>query len=135
MDNAGTYNFAASVTNAAIQVTTAITDLDGMLAATIEFQFLYGQGGASCDGYLQVSFDGGANYRDVAHAAFSTAPAIKTFNVSGLTPHIAPITPTDGALEADSAVDGMLGPVWRLKTVSTGTYGGSTQLVVRLTAR
>jgi hypothetical protein len=45
------------------------------------------------------------------------------------------MTPGDGTLAADTAADGVLGPVWRLKVVSVGVYGGSTQVVARIVAR
>jgi len=39
-------------------------------------------------------------------------------------------TPTDGALTANTAVDGLLGVQWRVKWTTTGTYGAGTTLSI-----
>lgn len=131
----GVYTLSAAVTTAGTQVTSSISDLDGMLAASISIALQYGSGGTSIDAFAQVSLDGGSVWQDVAHVAFTTASAVKQFNVSGLTPKLTPLTPSDGVLTGDTAVDGVLGPLWRLKIVSTGTYSGSSQVICRLVAR
>lgn len=135
MNSPGVYTASAAVTAAGTQVTSSITGLDGMLAASISLAFSYGSGGTTCDAFVQTSLDGGTVWQDVAHGAFTTASATKQFNVSGLTPKLTPATPGDGTLAADTAVDGVLGPMWRMKVVSVGIYGASTQIVCRLIAR
>lgn len=135
MDSPAVYTLSEAITAAGTQATTPIVGLDGMLAASISIALQYGSGGTTVDAFVQTSLDGGATWQDVAHAAFTTASAVKQFNVSGLTPKTTPQTPGDGILTADTAADGIVGPMWRLKVVSTGTYGGSTQVVARLVAR
>lgn len=135
MDRPGVYTLSAAVTAAGTQVTSSIAGLDGMLAASIDINFAYGSGGTTCDVFAQFSLDGGATWQDAAHAAFTTASARKQFNISGLTPKTTPQTPGDGTLAADTAADGVLGPLWRLKVVSVGTYANSTLVTARLVAR
>lgn len=137
MDNPGIFTLTSSVTTAATAVTprsTDITDLDGMLGASISMQFIAGTGGSSCKVYLRQTFDQGQTYQDVACGAFTTTNATAQFNVSGLTPHTAPVTPTDGTLADNTAVDGILGGDLDLKVISTGTYVGA-QVIVRVVAR
>ncbi len=135
MEQPGVYTLSSAITAAGTQISSSISGLDGMLAASISIAFLYGSGGTTCDSFLQMSLDNGAAWQDVAHAAFTMASAVKQFNVSGLTPKLTPLTPGDGILANDTAVDGIIGPLWRLKSVSTGIYGGSTQVVARIVAR
>lgn len=135
MNLPGVYAFSAQVSAAGTQVTSTIDNLEGMLAASISIQLLYGSGGTTVDAYIQTSIDGKKTWQDVAHAAFTTASATKQFNVSGLTPKLTPATPGDGVLAADTAVDGVLGPSWRMKVVSVGVYGASTLVAAGLVAR
>lgn len=135
MQSPGVYSLSAQVTTAGTQVTSSITGLDGILAASISLAFLYGSGGTTCDAFMQTSLDGGTVWQDVAHAAFTTASATKQFNVSGLTSKLTPSTPGDGTLAADAAIDSILGPTWRMKVISVGVYGASTQVVCRIIAR
>ena len=137
MDNPGIYFLSVPVSTAGTQITARasdITDLDGILGLSISIQFIAGTGGASVDAFLQQTFDSGFTYQDVAHASFATTNATKQFNVSGLTPKTAPVTPGDGTLTADTAQDGILGGDLRLKVVSAGTYAGA-QVVCRVAAR
>ncbi len=96
-----------SALNGAAQ--TPIKNLEGMLAATIEARFAYGSGGASAKAYVQVTLDGGQTWIDVACFAFATASATRVINLSGLTPKLTPLTPSDGALADDTFIDGVLG--------------------------
>jgi hypothetical protein len=137
MDNPGIFSLSSAVTAAGTIVTSRATDitaLDGILGATISMQFIAGTGGTTCKAYLRQTFDSGATYQDIACAAFAITNAIKQFNVSGLTPHLSPVTPTDGTLADDTAVDGILGGDLDLKVISTGTYVGA-QVIVRVVAR
>ncbi|WP_018265551.1 hypothetical protein [Methylosinus sp. LW4] len=135
MDSPNVYSLTASVTAAGTVVSEWITGLEGMLALAASIQFAYGSGGSSCRVYLQTSFDSGATAQDVACAAFATAAATKQFNLSALTPVILPVaSPTDGTMPDNTAQDGILGPRYRLKIISTGTYAG-TQVTARLNAR
>lgn len=112
-----------------------LEDLEGMLAATVQFKFAYGSGGTSVKAYLQTTIDQGSAWVDVACATFTTSSATKVINLSGLTPKTTAVTPADGALTDDTCVDGILGDRWRVKITTTGTYGSSTSLSVRMQAR
>jgi hypothetical protein len=144
MNNPGTYNLGDKVVTTALtgEVITEgvsaaavaqsfIDNLDGMLAAYIVCGFAYGSGGSSCIVTVQNSLDG-VNWRDVARFDFATASARKSCNLSGLTPK--GIT-THSALGSESVNDGELGDMWRAVVTSTGTYGSSTTVSVRLGAR
>lgn len=127
----GTFN----VTAAGTYTGDWVEDLDGLLALTAQFRFIYGSGGTSVKAYLQTSIDQGSNPIDIACAVFNTASENAVFNLSGLTPKTSQVTPTDGALADDTAVDGILGDRFRLKIVVVGTYTGSTQLIGSAVAR
>ena len=88
MDNPGTYTLAAQPVTTALtaQVMTAITDLSGMTAVTLEFEFLGGAGGSTCSGTVQTSFDGGTTWRDIARADFTTTAGVKHCNLEGYCP-------------------------------------------------
>ncbi len=137
MDNPGFLSLGSfNITGAGTQVgdwTTA--DLDGMLAMAAQLRLAYGSGGTSVKVYLQTSLDQGTTAIDIACAAFTTASAVKALNFSALTPKTTAVTPTDGTLTDDTAVDGILGDQFRLKIVSLGTYAGSTVLTGGIVAR
>jgi len=128
-------------------LTAAVTDeveprsiYDGNLdypirALTVEFIFTYGADGTTCKSWLQTSLDGGTTWIDIANAAFTTSTASKVYNLSGLTAKTTAATPTDGSLADNTAVDGLLGDLFRVKTTTTGTYSGSTTLVVAVCFR
>lgn len=100
---------------------------------SIQINFTYGSGGTSVSAWLQTSLDGGATWNDVAApAAITTASVKSVFNVSAETPALTPIATTDGSLAAGTAKDGLVGPIWRLKYTSVGTYAGGTTLTVDL---
>lgn len=134
MDSPGVKTLTAAVGAAGTIVTDWIAGLEGLLALSALIQFAYGSGGSSCKVYLQTSFDDGVTAVDVACVALTTASAAKALNFSGLTPVTTAVTPSDGALADNTAQDGILGPRFRLKIVSTGTYT-NTQVTARLNAR
>lgn len=90
--------------------------------------FTYGSGGTSADAWVQTSLDGGASWIDVADFHFTTANGRFVFNLSSATPVTTEYTPTDGTLAANTAKDGLIGPLWRVKYTTVGTYAGSTGL-------
>lgn len=112
-----------------------VIDLDGMLAALFQARFAYGSGGSSAKVYIQTSLDQDTTAIDIACITFATAAGNKVVNLSGLTPKTTAVTPGDGALADDTAIDGILGDRLRVKVVTTGTYGGSTVLSVRAAVR
>lgn len=111
------------------------TNLDGLLALAAQLRLAYGNGGATIKAYLQTSLDQGATAIDIACFTFTTASAVKARNFSALTPKTSDVVPTDGTLTDDASVDGILGDRFRVKVVSTGTYGGSTVLTAGMVVR
>lgn len=124
-----------AITAAGTQTGTAIIDLDGMTALTLQARLAYGSGGTSAKLYIQTSLDQGTTWLDIACIVFGTASETVALNLSGLTPKTTQVTPTDGALADDTAVDGILGDRLRAKVTSVGTYSGSTVLSVRASVR
>lgn len=100
---------------------------------TAQATFAYGSGGTTVDAYLQTSLDGGLTWADIANFHFTTASAQKIINLNAQTPETTQITPTDGSITANTAQDGVLGPLFRVKYKSSGTYGGTTTLRVDVT--
>ena len=95
---------------------------------TVQAALTYGAGGTTIDAYLQTTLDGGATWMDIANFHFTTSAAAKVINLSAATPQTTQKTPTDGSLASDTAVDGVLGPKFRVKYKSTGTYTGNNSL-------
>jgi hypothetical protein len=116
------------------QVTTPLQlrEVQGNMAQSIGLQgnFTYGSGGTTADAWVQTSFDGGNSWCDVANFHFTLSSKRYFFNLSSLTPVTTEATPTDGALAANTANDGTIGQLWRVKYSSSGTYAGSTTLRV-----
>lgn len=134
---------AMAATILSLPITTAVTaqvsptfqlraaSVGGPRSMTVQFNFTYGSGGTSADAYLQTSLDGGATWNDVANFHATTASLRKMVNLSSATPVISPFaTGTDGSLSANTAVDGILGSMWRVKYTTVGTYAASTTLNV-----
>lgn len=122
-----------SITTAGTTTCTAITGLTGMQAVSVSLRFAYGSGGTAVKVYLQTSLDGGNTWIDIACVVFNTASETWVRNFSSAP--TGTVTPTDGALADDTAIDGILGDRLRVKAVSTGTYAGSTALVGRMVAK
>ena len=97
---------------------------------TLQGTFTYGSGGTSADAWVQTSIDGGTTWTDVANFHFTTASARFVYNLSSKTPVTTEYTPTDGTLSANTANDGVIGSIWRVKWSSAGTYSASTNLRV-----
>ena len=93
---------------------------------TAQLNFAYGSGGTSLDVYLQTSLDGGATWADIANFHVTTASVRKAINLNGQTPVTTQVPLTDGAIAANTAQDGLLGPRIRAKVLSAGTYVGTT---------
>lgn len=137
MENPGIYSLGDfSITTAGTQVGDwTTTDLSGMLAMAAQLRLAWGSGGTTVTAYLQTSFDGGTTAVDIACVLFGMASEHAVLNFSALTPKTTQITPSDGALTNDTAIDGVLGDRFRIKLVSAGTYAGSTVLSARICAR
>ena len=92
--------------------------------------FTYGSGGTTADAYVQTSIDG-TNWIDVANFHFTTSSGKALFNLYSGTAHTTQLTSfTDGSLTANTSLDGVVGNLWAVKYVTTGTYAGGTILRV-----
>lgn len=94
----------------------------------IQCIFTYGSGGTTCRVWVQSSLDGGTTWFDIADFSHTTASLWRGYNLSSVA--VAVTTLADGALTANTALNGFLGPIYRAKVTSTGTYAGSTTLQV-----
>lgn len=108
---------------------------DSARSVFVQANFTYGGGGTTVDAYLQTSVDGGTTWVDIAQFHFTTASARAAFNLSSLTPVTTEYTPTDGTLTANTAKDGLLGPIFQVKLASTGTYTTGTSLRIDVAAQ
>lgn len=149
MNNVGLYNLgdvALAAINAATTATvvTASTDasgaavayidgLDGMLSADLGVNFTYGSGGTSIKVIFENSNNQGLTWTEVWRAALTTASKEMRVCLSALTPVTTPYVPV--ALSDDTTKDGIIGPRWRARILTVGTYAGNTQLALRLNAR
>ena len=99
---------------------------DAARSICAQANFTYGSGGATVDAYLQTSIDGGATWIDIMEFHFTTASARVVMNTSSLTTILASYAATNGTLAANTAKDGILGPLFQVQVDSTGTYAGTT---------
>jgi hypothetical protein len=121
-----------TITTAATQVGDWVTGFQNLLALTANLRLAYGSGGTSIKAYLQTSLDQQTTAIDIACVVFGTASENEVLNFAGQTPKLTQVSPTDGTLTDDTAIDGILGDRFRIKIVSTGTYAGSTVLSARV---
>ncbi len=110
-----------------------IGELDGVMSAGIGINFNYGSGGTSIKVIIETSDNDGTTWTEVYRAALTTAAAERKVNLSALTPVTTPYVPV--ALSDDTTKDGIIGPRWRARILTVGTYAGNTSLAIRLTAR
>lgn len=92
----------------------------------VQARFTYGSGGTSAKFYLQSSLDGENTWFDVICFAFTTASARKIAAASLGVEEANPGAIEDGELLDNKARQGVLGDVFRIKYVITGTYVDST---------
>lgn len=98
-------------------------------AFTAQATFTYGSAGTTATAWIQTSLDGGATWNDVFSFGFTTASLRKLMSVVQAAA-LVPITLQDGALAINTAIASVIGPLWRTKLSSTGTYAGGTTLRV-----
>jgi|SRR5450759_5033553 hypothetical protein len=101
-------------------------------SAVIQAAFTYGSGGTTLKAWVQTSLDYGTTWSDVYCFSVTQTSVINIVNLSALTAVTTPYVPTDGTLTANTTKDGILGPMFRVKTTSTGTYAANTTLRVDL---
>lgn len=91
--------------------------------------FVRAGGGTTAKAWVQTSFDGGTNWIDIANFAFTTSTALRLFHLTNAA--ITSIaTPVDGTTADNTAVDGILGPLYRVKLTTTGTYTGASSFTI-----
>lgn len=138
LDHSKTLLPATTIAAAVAAVVTEPLSLGGHEGAArylgLQANFLYGSGGTTVKAWVQTSFDGGANWIDIANFAFTTAALRK---VAGLTVNVAAThaTPTDGTLADNTINNGLIGDRIRVKYTTTGTYGGATSLEIKAVLR
>lgn len=101
----------------------------------MESKLVYGSGGTTIKVFLQTSYDGGQTWRDVICQAFTTASAQKAAGVSTEVASAATTAATDGTQTDDTINQGLLGPRFRVKVITAGTYAGGTTLTVSVEPR
>jgi hypothetical protein len=94
------------------------------LAIRATFTYV-GTGGTNATAYVQTSLDEGQTWADIMSFQFTTATASKVSAVSTAVALTAATTTTDGALTANTIVNGLLGDRVRVKYTTTGTYAGT----------
>tara|TARA_R110000787_G_scaffold45505_3_gene110964 strand:+ start:707 stop:1117 length:411 start_codon:yes stop_codon:yes gene_type:complete len=96
---------------------------------SIQFKFVRAAGGTACKAWVQTTLDGGVTWFDILNlaAATTTLTRIATLSAGSVTTLA---TPTDGALGDNTAVDGFLGGLFRVKLTTTGTYSGASSLTI-----
>jgi len=105
-----------------------VLGLAAMNSLSLQSAFTYGSGGTSVDVYLQTSLDKGITWFDIMnhHLLLATAFKLSSVNMFPSTPFTAGTTPGDGALAANTVLNGILGDRIRAKVVIVGTYAGTT---------
>lgn len=114
------------------QIGAPVLALDGMAACTISARLAYGSGGATLVVRIRTSIDQGSNWIDVCRFDFTTSSVLQVANLTGDT-SVAPLTVVP--LSAPGINNGILGDRLMADVVSTGSYGGSTVLSVRIAVR
>lgn len=89
-------------------------------------KFVYGSAGTTVDLYVQTSMDAGVTWIDIMNFHFTTSSATKVSKVTDAIALAAAITPGDGALTANTILDGLLGDRFKVKMVVVGAYVAST---------
>ena len=122
----------ATITAAAAGVVTPWAQMRDGTPETMALQatLTYGSGGTSITAWVQTSLDGGLTASDVTNFAFTTASARVGAQVSALTAIGTPVALTDSTLASNSSAAAPIGPLWRVKYTSVGTYAGGTTLRV-----
>lgn len=85
-------------------------------------------GGTTVDNYLQTSFDNGVTWEDVANLQVLQADVRKIASMVRDVAAAVRTAASDGALAADTKVDGLMGYNWRIKQVVVGAYNADSRL-------
>lgn len=120
---------------AATQTGTPLTGLSGIKSASFQVCFAWGSAGTQVNVFLRTSLDQGQTWFDVANIEFTNSSGCALVNLSAETPVTTPIAPSYLTLGNNATVNGFLGDRLEAVVVSQGTYGGSSLVSVRGTAR
>lgn len=128
MNNSGIYTLAALQIAAArsLSLLTPVVNFDGMSSVSLEANFQYGSGGATCSAIAATSFDAGTTWRHIARFDFTTASAVKVANIQAAA---AKAIGAYADLASEGVNDGVLGNMLAVYIVSTGTYVNTTASV------
>jgi hypothetical protein len=122
-------NIALSAATTHVSDAVAVPEAGSVLS--IESVFVRAAGGTTTKVYIQTSLDGGTTWFDVAQHDFATTTASKLSAVNRcIAPATQAVAPGDGALTADTIVQGILGDRVRAKVAVVGTYTGASSLKV-----
>lgn len=121
---------STTITTALTASLSKVTILPSDVASVlIQINFDYGSAGTDIDVHIETSYDGGTTWTEIVQFAGTTADERVVYNLSVLTPVTTQYDATT-ALGDDAVKDGLIGDRLRVNTTSTGTYAGSTTLVV-----
>jgi hypothetical protein len=81
-----------------------------------------GAGGTSIDAFLQTSIDNGAKWRDVMNLQVLAADVEKADAINKYIAATLVSAASDGALAANTKVNGLFGNKWRVKLIIVGAY-------------
>lgn len=90
--------------------------------------FTRDSGGTSVNVYVQTSVDGEVTWADVMNFSLATTSVRKVSAVKTSTALAANVTPSDGALTANTILSGLLGTKVRVKYVVVGSYVGTLRV-------
>ncbi len=103
-------------------------DIGRCESLTLQAVITVAGGGTTAKAWVQTSLDG-TTWVDIASFAFTTSTATRAYHLtSAAVTSIA--TPTEGTLTDNTAVNGFLGPLVRVKLTTTGTYTGASSFVI-----
>lgn len=127
MDNPGVFQLGAEqFTTANTYMSDWVDGFEGAEALDLECQFAPTSGGTTAKVYVQTRIGADGTAFDVACFAFTTTAAKKLLSMRGVASHLTLQTLYDAGLPDDTAIDGMLGDQFRIKVVTTGTYGAGS---------
>jgi len=103
-------------------------------ALALYASFVRAAGGTSAKAWVQTSLDGGTSWADIASFAFATTSGDRMYNLTAAAvTSIA--TPGDAALADNTAVNGFLGALYRVKLTTVGTYTGASTFKIWATPK
>ena len=114
------FTTAATVTGKTFNIGTDVTSI------SIQWIFVRGGGGTTLDAYLQTSLDGGTTWTDIYNCK-KTTTSENTISVN-IVAAVVDKDNTDATLADNTAENGIIGSLIRIKFVTTGTYTGTSTI-------